>query len=60
MYLFILKYRQIITNVVILTFLLFATFGFHKDFFLGASCGAVLIALGASIGDLKLKEMKKN
>ena len=59
MYPFILKYRQVVINAVIFIFLIFASFGFHEDFFLGAAAGAALIALGASIGDLKSKRNEK-
>lgn len=59
MYPFILKYRHVIINAAIFIFLLLASFDFHKDFFLGAASGAVLIALGESIGDLKRKRNEK-
>ena len=59
MYPFILKYRQVITTAAIFIFLLFASFDFHKDFFLGAATGAVLVALVENIGDLKGKKNEK-
>jgi hypothetical protein len=57
MYSFILKYRQIILNAAVFIFLLFASSGFYREFFMGAACGAVAIALGESITDVK-KRMK--
>lgn len=56
MYSFILKYRQIILNAAVFIFLLFASSGFYRDFFIGASCGVVAIALGKSINDVKKKK----
>ncbi len=58
MYRFILKYRQVIFNAAIFIFLLLASMDFHKDFFHGAALGAVLMALGESIGNLKRKRNK--
>lgn len=56
MYSFILKYKQVIINAVIFVFLILISIGFHKDFFLGAASGAVLVTLGESIGNLKRKK----
>lgn len=55
MYRFILKYRQVIINGVILTCLLLASMNFHSDFFVGVATGAGLIAFGESVGDLRIK-----
>jgi hypothetical protein len=51
MYRFLLKYRQVIINGAIFTFLLLATMNFHSDFFLGAG----LMAFGESVANLKRK-----
>ena len=56
MYSFILKYRQIILNAAIFIFLLLASSGVYRDFFIGAACGVVAIALGESITDVKKKK----
>ncbi len=55
MYSFILKYRQIILNAAVFIFLLLASSGVYRDFFIGAACGVVAIALGESINDVKEK-----
>jgi hypothetical protein len=56
MYRFILKYRKVIINAAICTFLVLASIDIYRDFFLGAALGAELLVLGESVGDLKRKE----
>ncbi len=58
MYRLMLKYRQVLINALILIALIFISADFHKDFFLGAASGAVLISLGESIGNLKRKKIE--
>lgn len=53
MYYFIRKYKEVILNAIILVALILICFDFHKDFFLGAAFGAILIMLGESFGNLK-------
>ncbi|MEO6837359.1 MAG: hypothetical protein ABI185_03160 [Ginsengibacter sp.] len=55
MYYFIQKYKAVIINGFIFISLIFVSNDFHKDFFLGAACGAALITLGESIGNLNRK-----
>ena len=58
MYRLMLKYKQVIINALILIALILISADFHKDFFLGAASGAVLISLGESIGNLKREKNK--
>ena len=56
MYSFMQKYKWVIINAAILTSLILASMDYHKDFFLGAASGVVLVNFGESIGNLRKKK----
>lgn len=59
MYAFLIKYKQVVINSLLLLFLILASIGFARDFFLGAASGAVLVMLGESIAYLKKSKQQK-
>lgn len=59
MYAFLIKYKQVVINSLLLLFLILAGIGFARDFFLGAASGAVFVMLGESIGHLKKSKQQE-